>query len=88
MFTAPESPRWMASKGRYEEARQMIVKHHANGKEDDPLAVWEYGSIYTTIENEKRVHKSEYVDFFKTPGNRKRLAITVFLGLGSNWVGE
>jgi len=28
------------------------------------------------------------VDFLKTPGNRKRLWVTILLGMGSNWVGN
>lgn len=28
------------------------------------------------------------VDFLKTKGNRKRLWVTMFLGIGSNWVGN
>ena len=76
-FFAPESPRWLASKDRYTEARAVIVKHHANGKEDDPLAEWEYGEICATMRQEQAMAKSRYIDFFKTSGNRKRLWVTV-----------
>jgi hypothetical protein len=85
---APESPRWLASKERYAEARQMIVKHHANGKDDDPLAEWEYGEICATLRQEQAMDKMRYRDFVKGSGNRKRLGVTVLLGLGSNWVGN
>lgn len=88
VVTAPESPRWLVSKGKMEEAKAMIVKHHANGKEDDPLAMWEYNEIVTTIQKEQTDDKSRYIDFFRTKGNRKRLWVTVFLGMGSNWVGN
>ena len=77
IFFAPESPRWLASKDRYTEARAVIVKHHANGKEDDPLAEWEYGEICATMRQEQAMAKSRYIDFFKTTGNRKRLWVTV-----------
>ena len=85
---APESPRWLAAKGRYAEARAIIVKHHANGKDDDPLAEWEYGEICATLRQEQSLAKVRYRDFLKGSGNRKRLWVTVFLGLGSNWVGN
>ena len=88
VITAPESPRWMVSKGKMEEAKAMIVKHHANGKEDDPLALWEYNEIVTTMQQELTSDKSRYIDFFRTKGNRKRLWVTVFLGMASNWVGN
>lgn len=66
----------------------MIIKHHANGKEDDPLANWEFGEIVATMQQEQATNKSRYVDFLKSKGNKKRLWVTIFLGMGSNWVGN
>lgn len=33
----PESPRFLVSKGKYEDAIKVLAKFHANGKEDDEL---------------------------------------------------
>jgi len=101
VILSPESPRWLASKGKVEQARAILVKHHANGKEDDELVEYEFREIVSTLEQESLKNKSRYVsssshrvetdpqvDFFKTPGNRKRLWVTVMLGIGSNWVGN
>ena len=85
----PESPRFLISKDRNEEALEILGKYHANGNIHDPTVQFEYAEIKETLRLEflyKRT--SSYLDFFKTKGNRYRLLLIMSLGLFSQWSGN
>lgn len=60
----PRSPRWLASKGRYEEARQVLALVHANGDISSPLVIAELKEIQDSIEAESG-EGSGFTDLFK-----------------------
>ncbi|KAJ3056329.1 hypothetical protein HK097_007307 [Rhizophlyctis rosea] len=76
IWTVPESPRWLIAKGRFEEARVILAKYHANKDLNDPLAesVATEGVSFRTL--------------VSTRGNRRRLLIIGAIAFFSQWSGN
>ncbi|KAJ3575451.1 hypothetical protein NPX13_g4032 [Xylaria arbuscula] len=77
----PESPRYLISKDRHEEAFKIIVKYHAEGDENSEFAKAEMAEIKTTIAIELEHSKKSWLDLVSTAGNRRRLLIGSLVGI-------
>jgi len=89
LWFIPESPRYLISKERHDEALQMLGKYHADGDINNATVQFEYAEIKETLRLEFQFKKSStYFDFLKTRGNRYRLMLLVSLGLFSQWSGN
>lgn len=85
----PESPRYLVNKDRHEEALAMLTKWHGGGDVNNATVQFEFREIKETIRLEKDADRAtSYLDFFRTKGNRWRLAIIVSLGIISQYSGN
>ncbi|KAL1961699.1 hypothetical protein VTN77DRAFT_1303 [Rasamsonia byssochlamydoides] len=88
VFLLPESPRWLCSKDRADEALAVLVKYHAAGDANDPFVLSEFHKIQETIHLEKLKSKSGRPTLVKTPGNRKRLLLIMLTAFFSQCSGN
>ncbi|KAG4430182.1 hypothetical protein IFR05_014341 [Cadophora sp. M221] len=84
----PESPRWLLKNGRSEQALTVLAELHANGDKEDPLVKLEMREINAAIERELSRNNASFLDFLRTPGNRRRLIVLVALACSLNWMGN
>ncbi|KAI9152267.1 High-affinity glucose transporter [Paramyrothecium foliicola] len=81
VFLLPESPRFLVSRDREEEAAAVLIKYHAEGDADSTLVKAEIVQIRETIRTEAEVSKQSWMELFKTKGMRRRVLVTIFIGL-------
>ncbi|KAH7155914.1 sugar transporter [Dactylonectria macrodidyma] len=84
----PESPRYLISKERREEAREILTRFHAGGEENSALVEFELEEMEIVIREESEIAAStSWADMFNTPGNRHRALISITLGVFAQWNG-
>ncbi|KAK8113817.1 uncharacterized protein PG998_001692 [Apiospora kogelbergensis] len=88
VFLLPESPRYLVSKDRDDEATAVLVKYHAEGDVHSELVQAEMAQIKTTIKLEMDNSKQSWSQLVATAGMRRRLFLSVFIGLFTQMSGN
>ncbi|KAI3338112.1 guanine deaminase [Ustulina deusta] len=88
IFLVPESPRWLITKERHDEAYSILAKYHAEGDRESEFVKAEFAQLQATISLELEHSKKSMMDLVRTSGNRRRLLISTMLGLFTQWSGN
>lgn len=83
----PESPRWLISKDRNEEAFDLLVLLHGNGNREDPLVLAEFKEIHDTLAYEKTI-QTGFKSLIAPKANARRFLIVVVLNIAAQIIGS
>lgn len=86
MMILPESPRWLASKDRWEECEQVLVLTHGHGDPHSPWVAREFQEIKEWLAIERQSKQISYLTLF-TPRYINRTHIALFTQIWSQLTG-
>lgn len=79
---------WLVTQDRSEEAYDILVKYHAEGDRESEFVRAEFAQMNTAIQIEVEASKKSWLSLFASQGMRRRVFITTFLGLFTQWSGN
>lgn len=83
----PESPRWLARKGRWDEAKAVLTLVHGKGDPNSPVAANELDDIKKAVEIEAAAANVTYFDLLR-PNMINRTHIGLFMQIWSQLTGR
>jgi hypothetical protein len=93
MVFVPDSPRWLASRGKYDTSLAVLAKYHANGDTEDHLVVFECQQIRERLEahvvsTQVPSVKAPWLEFLRTPAKRRVLLVVILVAIYAQWSGN
>lgn len=86
MIFLPESPRWLASKDRWEDCERVLILTHGHGDPNSPFVAGEFAEIKRWIELEREAKSVSYLELFSAK-NINRTHIALFTQIWSQLTG-
>ncbi|KAL0059860.1 hypothetical protein AAF712_013342 [Marasmius tenuissimus] len=85
----PESPRWLMSVNRKDEARRILAKYHGNGDENSPLVQLQWKEFEESIKTDASDKRWwDYSELFNTHNARYRTYMMLMMGFFGQWSGN
>ncbi|KFH41526.1 Lactose permease-like protein [Hapsidospora chrysogenum ATCC 11550] len=89
MYWCPESPRWLVSCDRSDEAFAILQKYHSEGQDGDEYVRLEFAQIQSTLAQEKELaRRFVWADVFRDAAMRRRFLLAVVVGFFTQWSGN
>lgn len=80
----PETPRFLLSKGREQEAFQFLVEYHGNGDPNDELVLFEYEEMKEAIRKEQEAKSEKWSTILRSRANRHRMGLAMLMTFMTN----
>jgi hypothetical protein len=80
--------RYLVAKGRVDEARELLIKHHAAGDRDSILVAHELFQIQEALQTDANSEGNKMRNVFNSQANRRRFLISAIVGFAAQWSGN